>query len=129
MTNKVLVVTPPDDVLLDGVRILVVDLDNAQTQIVSDSLKTITHEHEVILYFWHTGDDVNWLLDKKHKSSLVIFNADSTNDIIVGYLAAQSNSAYFGQLKNIEKVNNSAIYSMEHCSDILAEHINQYETK
>ena len=38
MTDKVLVVTPPDDVLIDGFRLLLVDLDADQTKIISNNL-------------------------------------------------------------------------------------------
>ena len=51
MTNSVIVVTPPDDTLLDGVRIALVDLSPNQTQIISDSLKEINNNNRVILYY------------------------------------------------------------------------------
>jgi hypothetical protein len=127
MNSSALVVTAPDDTVLDGVRILLIDLDGAQTQIVSDCLKNLEYEGRVILYFWNSEHDLDWMLDKKHKSDHIIFNADSTNDLIIGYMSAQANSSYFGTLKLLSKVAGSAIYSIEQCKDLLSRYVGDYE--
>lgn len=119
MTDKILIVTAPDDCLLDGKRILVVNLTADQKQIISDTLRQIDTEKHVIVYVWNDVEDVKWMLDKKHKCQLIMFNADSENHIISGYLAAQSNSYYFGSLKTLSSVNNSAIYNVDQCIDII----------
>jgi hypothetical protein len=67
------------------------------------------------------------MLDKKHKSDHIIFNADSTNDLIIGYMSAQANSSYFGTLKLLSKVAGSAIYSIEQCKDLLSKYVGDYE--
>ena len=64
--------------------------------------------------------------DKKHKSDIIIFNADSDNDIVVGYLAAQTNSYYFGNLKLLSTVNRSAIYNTDQLYDLLEKLIGHY---
>lgn len=108
MTNKVILVTEPDDVLVDGLRILLVNLTADQTQIISDSLSNIKQLPTVVFYIWNQGSP-DWLFDKKQKSSAIIFNADSENEIITGYMSAQKNSAYFGTLRDLSLVNTQSI--------------------
>jgi len=127
MTGKVLVVTPPDDVVLDGFRLLLVDLDADQTKTVSDCLLKISSVTPVITYLWGANDNVDWLLDKKIKSDLIIFNANSQNELIVGYIAAQKNSHYFGTLKTLAMANAKAIYASEDCESLLKLHIDNHE--
>ena len=129
MNSSAFVITPPDDILVDATRILLVDLDSNQTQLISDALKQIDYQENVILYYWNSNDSVDWLLDKKHKSSTIFFNADSNNDLITGYLSAQPNSYYFGTLRSLSKVAGPAIYTLEECTNILLNSVGQYETK
>lgn len=111
MTERVIVVTPPDDVpLKDGVRILCVDLTSYQTQIVSDALKQLETDDTVITYIWRADNSVDWLLDKKQKSQVILFNAESKNELIVGYMAAQATSYYFGSLRSLNLANDYAVY-------------------
>lgn len=118
MNSSVILVTAPDDTHLDGPRVLLVDLTPAQTKFISDSLTELDYTGRIVLYVWNSGDSIEWLIDKKQKSDSIIFNADSGNDLITGYIAAQCNSYYFGILKSIGLVNNSAIYSLEQCKTI-----------
>lgn len=127
MSDRVIIVTPPDDTLLDGIRFLAVDLDQSQTQVLSSSLSKLVSMPNIIVYIWNTGDSVDWLFDKKQKSEVIVFNADSQNDLIVGYLAAQKESYYFGNLKSLNAVNNSAIYSVEDCFVFLERMIDKYD--
>ena len=127
MTEKVLVVTPPDDVAIDGFRVLLVDLDTDQTKTISDSLLRISSDATVITYLWTINDNIDWLLDKKLKSNLIIFNANSQNELIVGYMAAQKKSHYFGTLKSLASVNAKAIYASEDCESLITLHLNNYE--
>lgn len=124
MTDKVIVVTPPDDILIDGIRILLVDLDSSQTQCISDALNQLTDNSTIITYLWNSTNDVDWLLDKKQKSQLIIFNANSDNDIIIGYMAAQKNSHYFGILRSLTAVNNCVIYNTDEVHNLLEKVIN-----
>lgn len=119
MSEKVLIVTPPDDVVVDGFRVLLVDLDTTHTQALSQILNRLDFNTNAIFYLWKTGDDIEWLLDKKHKADYIVFNADSTNDIIIGYLAAQKNAYYFGTLKSLAAANNRAIYNIDQILDLL----------
>lgn len=112
MKNDVAVITAPDDILDDGIRILCVSLSEEQQSLVSNALLEFdTSLKKVIVYLWNTTDPVDWMLDKKSKSKLIIFNADSTSENIVGYLAAHPNSYYFGNLKDLHQANKRAIYS------------------
>ena len=127
MTGKVLVVTPPDDVVLDGFRLLLVDLDADQTKTVSDCLLKISSVTPVITYLWGANDNVDWLLDKKIKSDLIIFNANSQQELIVGYMAAQKKSHYFGTLKSLGGANAKAIYASEDCESLITFNLNNHE--
>lgn len=126
MTDKVLLVTSPDDVLVDGIRILLIDLTPEQQQIISNSLTQLNSIPNIILYVWNSINEIEWLLDKKTKSDLIFFNADSENDVIIGYIAAQKDSHYFGTLKMLSGVNNSAIYSTEQVTQLMENEIDQY---
>jgi hypothetical protein len=125
--NKVILVTEPDDISVDGIRILMVDLDQDQTQIISEALVELNDTPTIISYVWNSSNSTEWLFDKKHKSDLIIFNADSENHLIIGYLAAQKNSYYFGNLKLLQKVNNSAIYDVNSCIEIFNSMIGKYD--
>jgi hypothetical protein len=129
MSNSAFVITYPDDVLIDATRILLVDLDSDQTQIISDALKQIDYQGNVILYYCNSSDNIDWWLDKKHKSRTIFFNADSNNDLMVGYLSAQPNAYYFGTLRSLSKVAGPAIYTLEECATILLRSTGENETK
>ena len=126
MSDKVIIVTPPDDVQIDGLRILLIDLTHEQTNLISQSLTRLETIPTTITYVWNTSNDVQWLLDKKHKSFLKFFNADSDNDAIIGYMAAQANSYYFGNLKSLSQVNQNAIYDTEQIFNLMENVIQQY---
>ena len=111
MTNQITLVSTPDDVLHDAVRLLLVDLTQEQTQAISEALMSIEDIPATVIYVWSSQDSASWLIDKKLKSQLIVFNADSEKSEIVGYLAAQSNSCYFGFLKDLSILNKRAIYS------------------
>ena len=124
MTDRILIVTPPDDILLQGIRILHVNLNEEQSSIVSNALMQIRLPHTIINYVWKMGNRVDWLLDKTAKSDLIIFNAGNPNwdsgiDIILGWTAAQPQSYYFGDLKDLHMANDRAIYSVEELITLL----------
>lgn len=127
MSDKVLLVTAPDDTSIDAVRILLVDLTPEHTQIISDTFNSFTSVPNLVTYIWRLGDSIDWLLDKKHKSHCVIFNAECADQMITGYMAAQSNSHYFGMLKTLRLVNNNAIYSVNDSVKIINNLIVRYE--
>jgi hypothetical protein len=119
MTDKILLVSPPDDVILDGVRLLSVDLNLEQSEILSTSLLSLNNIPQTIIYVWKYPEDINWLLDKSRKSDIIIFNAESEDQSLVGYFAGKPNSWYFGHLRSLKDVNRSVIYDVSQCSDIL----------
>jgi hypothetical protein len=129
MNDRIILVTPPDDVHYTGLRILLVDLAQEHTQFISDVLTKTENVPTIISYVWNTGDDVAWLIDKKEKSDLIVFNADSHNQTIAGFLSAYSISHYFGTLKDLQLVNNSAIYSVEQFVEIFNYTVKKYESK
>ena len=126
MNSKVILVTDPDDVPYDGVRLLLVNLTADQTQLLSTALSKINNLPMVVLYIWNNSSS-DWLFDKKHKSQHIIFNAEHENELITGYMSAQRNSSYFGILKNLAKVNTKAIYSIDDCIKLLETVIGTYE--
>ena len=112
MIDKITLVTPPDDVIEDAIRILTFDLTTEQNQILSNAINGDNNlPNKLIIYVYQNSNDFKWLLDKKQKSSIIIFNAESINQTVVGYLSAQQNSFYFGELKNLSIANSSRIYS------------------
>jgi hypothetical protein len=119
MTDRILLVTPPDDINLDGIRILLVDLTEAQSNLVSTALKNLSYNQTIISYVWKNNDSIDWILDKKHKSTFIIFNAESENEIITGYMAAQKNSYYFGKLRCLSEANDKTLYEANTILDIL----------
>lgn len=123
MSDKVIVVTSPDDILLQGIRITHVELTEEQSSIVSNALLQTKLPNTIINYVWKMGDPVPWLFDKITKSDLIFFNAEPRNngasEIIIGYIAAQANSHYFGILRDLHIVNNSAIYNTDQIITLL----------
>lgn len=123
MTNKILVATPPDDTLLQGIRITHVQLTEEQSNIVSSALLQTTLPHTIINYVWKMGDRVDWLLDKIAKSDLVIFNANAESngaiEIIIGWTAAQPQSYYFGNLRDLHMANDNVIYNSDDILNLL----------
>ncbi len=126
MTDKVILVTYPDDILDDGVRILLVDLSEEQNDIVSRALTEFETIPLVIVYPWKIGDNINWLFDKMHKSHLIIFNADSNDTTLVGYFAGKPNSFYFGELGQLKIVNRSAIFDVVQTKEVLKHTFRKY---
>ncbi len=127
MNNQVIIATYPDDILIDGFRLLTFDLTVEQSKLISDSLLEANFSDTVILYNWKFGENIDWLLDKKNKSDVIIFNADSIDQTLVGYLAAQKNSYFMGTLKSLGLVNKKAIYSSEDLKTLLDSKLNNYE--
>jgi hypothetical protein len=129
MSDKILVVTQPDDTLINGIRILHVELNEEQSMIVSSALMNSNTQHTVVNYVWKMGDSVEWLMDKVLKSNFILFNPDNPNngatDLIIGYIAAQPNSYYFGNLRDLNLVNTSVIYNSDQIINILENHTNK----
>lgn len=119
MSDRVLLVSPPDDVFEDALRILLIDLTKDQSDLFSQSLLSKKNIPNTVIYSWSLTDDSNWLFDKSLKSNLVIFNADSENQTLVGYFAGKRNSCYFGNLKTLHIINKSAIYDVHQCGELL----------
>ena len=118
MTDRILVVTPPDDTLLQGIRILHVNLNEEQSSIVSNALLQLELPHNIINYVFKMGNSIEWLLDKSTKCDIIIFNADNSRsdaglDVVLGWIAAQPQSHYFGRLKDLHLANDRVIYTSE----------------
>lgn len=126
MTDKIILVTEPDDIQIDAIRILLVDLTPEQNHIVSESLGKLKTTKELVIYAAQNSS-IDWILDKKNKSQITIFNADSDNNILVGYLSAQSNSYYFGNLKILSKANRRVIYNTDDTVNLLTKTSGTYE--
>jgi hypothetical protein len=127
MSNKLSLVTAPDDIPQDSLRVLLVSLTADQTKIISDVLTEFDNIPNTILYVWNITDSTEWLFDKKNKSDIIIFNASQDNQELVGYLAAQPNSYYFGVLRTLGIINNNIIHDMNQCFELIKETITAYE--
>jgi hypothetical protein len=131
MSDQILVVTPPDDTLLQGIRIIHVNLTEEQSSVVSNALFQTSLPHVIVNYVWKMGDSISWLIDKISKKDLVIFNADSTNngaiELLIGWVSAQPRSYYFGNLKDLHIVNNRAIYNADDILNLLEKISKEHE--
>jgi hypothetical protein len=127
MTNKVVLVTPPDDVGTDALRISIVGLTESQTSIVSEALTALEVIPEIVLYVWTESNTVAWLIDKKHKSDLIIFNAEMDNAEIAGYMAAQPNAHYFGNMRSLGITNKRTVFDLAQCEQLIKEKVTEYE--
>lgn len=127
MNDKIFLISPPDDLPDDGLRILLVDLTTEQNELISSTLSQIEYKNKTLFYIWNVGDSISWLMDKKLKSHLIIFNAQSSHQGIVGYMTAQPNSCYLGDLRDLNIINNSVLLDKESVVDILETYIGKYE--
>lgn len=129
MSERILVVTPPDDILLQGIRILHVELTDDQSSLVSNALMNCQSPYTMINYVWKMGNPVDWLLDKIPKCDLIIFNAEGAEncDLIIGWIAAQPQSYYFGYLKDLHMANDRAIFNSEGILNLLEKISTYYE--
>lgn len=127
MIEKILVITPPDDILLQGIRIAHIDLTEEQSNFVSKSLLDTEISNNIINYVWTLGNPLDWIFDKISKCDIIIFNADSDNQLLVGWLAGRPNSIWFGDLKDLHMVNDRAIYNVESITTLLEKVSKYYE--
>lgn len=125
--NKLVLVTPPDDVDTDGLRILLVGIQPERTNLISSALTQLPTIPNTVLYMWAAGNDIKWLLDKKRKSDLIIFDVDNLPGELVGYFVAQTNSYYFGHIRELGIINNNSILDAEQCYELLENTITTYE--
>lgn len=121
--NNITLVTPPDDILSDGFRILLADISREQSKIVTEALGNLEKTLPIVVYVWDSEQTIEWLIDKKHKSDVIIFNAASENREVVGYMTAQSNAYYMGTLRSFEIINNRVIRDIESCIKIFENYI------
>jgi hypothetical protein len=126
MENSITLVTPPDDINIDALRIFTYDLQPDQSQMLSDAFSKIKQFPPTVVYVFKRGDDIKWLLDKKQKCSIMFYNAESLNQTVVGYLAAHRNSFYFGNLMDLSSINNNRINDIESLIQIMEVNITKY---
>jgi len=119
--NNITLVTAPDDIHIDANRILAFDLTVAQSKMISDALTHLDNLPDTVMYIAKSNDNPQWILDKKLKSSIILFNADSDNQTFVGYLAAQQRSYYFGTLKSIGQANTYLLKNMDDITTMMEE--------
>jgi hypothetical protein len=124
MSDKILLVTEPDDSLLEGIRIFLFDLDPEQYAIFSLSILDFDSVPLTVVYNSSVSTNTTWIIDKILKSDLIVFNANSLNQQIVGYLSAKPESYYFGELRELSLINNSKIFDQHQLKDILEKKFN-----
>lgn len=119
MTDKITIVTYPDDYLENGNRLLLVDLDLQQKEMISRALLTIDKQDNLICYSYQATEDATWAIDKSLKSQLIVVNANSLNQILVGYLLSKSNCYYIGHLKGLNNIVSKVIHDTDQFVNIL----------
>lgn len=125
--SSVFIITPPDDILKESFRILCIDLTIEQGHEISKAVTDLEYESNISIYVWKSGDPIDWLLDKNQKSDLTIFNAESIHQSLVGFIAAHKKSYYFGFLKDINEMNNNAIYCSSDFKNLLERKLTKNE--
>ena len=119
MSDKIFLITEPDDSFLEGVRIFLFDLDLEQYAVFSLALLNFDSVPSTVVYNAKDSTNIQWFVDKLLKSDLIIFNANSENQQLVGYLCAKPESYYFGELRSLSLVNKSVIFDMHQLKEIL----------
>ena len=119
MSNKIFIITAPDDVEYDALRILVVDLAPEQSHLLSEVLKTIKVDRDINLYVYSNLDDVTWLIDKSNKADYIFANPLSDDQQIVGYIASKRQSHFFGETKITKSLNKTPILCQEQIAETL----------
>ena len=124
MNDTVSIVTYPDDIQTDALRILTYDLTPEQSQMVSNTIQTLELPNTII-YVAKPSDDPQWVVDKKHKCVIVILNANSEDQQTTGYFLAQPNSYYFGSTK-LSVANSREILDQQHINNLMEKAKNSY---
>jgi hypothetical protein len=121
MTDRILVVTAPDDTLQDGIRIAHVNLSQEHSQLISQALLQSNLPHTIINYVWNQGDSKSWLFDKISKTNLVFFNADCDQEtaLLTGWISSNPRSYYFGSLRDLNIVNDRVLYNSDDILNLL----------
>ena len=119
MSSKIFVITSPDDVEYDALRIVAVDLAPEQSHLLSEVLKTIKVDRDINLYVYSNLDDASWLIDKSNKADYIFANPLSDDQQIVGYIASKRQSHFFGETKITKALNKRSVLSQEHIIEIL----------
>jgi hypothetical protein len=126
MSEKITIVTSPDDIYTEGLRIFLYDLNEDQYSIFSQSVLGNDKVPSMIIYNADILTDIKWTLDKLLKSSLIFFNAESDNQQMIGYLCSKMNSYYFGKLRDLSIVNNSIIFDVVQLKEIIERRFEKY---
>lgn len=124
MNEKFTIITPPDDLQVEAKRILLFDLQVDQTNEISIILKSCDINSDIIFYVWKPSNCIDWLFDKILKSDLIIFNAESTEQSLVGYLFSKKNSYYFGNLRSLHKFKKNKILDQIELNNIFLQSLN-----
>ena len=128
MTDRILVVTAPDDTLQDGIRIAHVNLSQEHSQLISQALLQSNLPHTIINYVWNQGDSKSWLFDKIFKTNLVFFNADYDQEtaLLTGWISSNPRSYYFGNLRDLNIVNDRVLYNSDDILNLLEKTVKSY---
>ena len=126
MSDKIFLVTEPDDSFLEGIRIFLFDLNPEQYAVFSLALLNFDSVPSTVIYNAKDSTNIQWCIDKLLKSDLIIFNANSENQQLVGYLCAKPESYYFGELRSLSLVNKSVIFDVQQLKEILERKFGKY---
>lgn len=127
INSSAYIITPPDDIIKEGFRIVCVDLTVEQSREISTAVTDLEYEGCISIYVWKSGDPISWILDKNQKSDIIVFNAESIHQSLIGFLAAHKRSYYFGFLKDLYEINNKNIYSSSDFKTILERKLKEDE--
>lgn len=124
MSEKIIVVTPPDDIWDDAERITLVDLNPEQSKTISDIITSVDITSNIVIYNFQHLNDEQWLVDKIQKSQLVFYNAESDNQLLVGYLLNNKNAYSLGVRRGLDFVNNRKILEQQEIRTMIENLVN-----
>lgn len=118
MTDRILIVTPPSEVVEDQFSILLVGLDQSQTAFISECLKS-TENLDITVYLWNEADAKDWLFDKQKKSELIVVNAEMEDQLLVGYFVSNKKTFYIGNLRSLDFLSHKLINNKQNFLQVI----------
>lgn len=123
MNSKIVLITAPDDVEYDALKIAAVDLAPEQSEALSQVVKLIDIDRDINLYVYNLWDDLKWIIDKASKADIVFANAGSDNQQLIGFLASKRHTHLFGESTLSKALNKEPVFSQEQIEHIIGKEL------
>ena len=123
MNSKIVLITAPDDVEYDALKIAAVDLAPEQSESLSQVVKNLDIDRDINLYVYNLWDDLKWIIDKSSKADIVFANAGSDNQQLLGFLASKRHTHLFGESALGKALNKEPVFSQQQLEHILGKEL------